>query len=256
MERTQSFLNQISLKLRHRFWGNWQLRSGLPTVQPQEPARLKERQFYDLVLKRAFSPDEAQRQNLVLDVGCRNWSYLASIADFFQNAQLEGVEIDSLRRYWNLYRRVDYANAYAQAFRKQGRQIECFADDFLKFAWRKAPRGKPPLFCFFFPFVSENPCLQWGLPRQYADFGALVEHASKLANSNYQDAQFFSLHQGEWEGVLARAIYLEQGVEITSEGVISADEFKNFWPSPHDVWFIKGRSTTDLLNGSAHSVKN
>ena len=153
MERVQSFLNEIGLKLRHRFWGTWSIRSGLPQIHSNGPQRAKERQFYELVLNRAFSHDEGQRETMVLDIGCRNWSYLAALASFFPNAILEGIEIDSFRRYWNLYRRVDYANAFAQEFRTQGRNIEIFPNDFLNFTWRGPLKNRQPLFCFFFPFV-------------------------------------------------------------------------------------------------------
>ncbi|MEW6058421.1 MAG: hypothetical protein AB1540_17610, partial [Bdellovibrionota bacterium] len=89
-------------------------------------------------------------------------------------------------------------------------------------------------FAFFYPFVSERPCLKWGLPAKFSQFERLVRHALTEAKKFRAKTQILSVHQGEWEAEIARSVYLKQGFEF-SEQIILAHEFSQLWPSFYDV---------------------
>jgi len=223
-------LNQLQFSLRNRTYGQLKLRSGLPATQPAGT----EREFYRLVLSRAMGMTQDSQVQEVWDIGCRNWSYAQALAEFFPGASLVGVEIDGGRRYWNLYRRIDQAESYARELRDQGRQASVIYADFQKVHEHR--QADDVLFCFFYPFVSENPCLSWGLPVEYSDFTSLIMHARKLADG----AHILSCHQGEWEAELARESYRKAGVSV-SEQVLHASEFAGLWPSPYDAHLFFGK---------------
>lgn len=241
----QSLVYGLEFEFRQRFWGRCRLRKGLPSVLAEDPGRAQEEQFYQMLLGQAYSAAEARRAGLVLDIGCRNWSYVAALTRVFPSARIQGYELDGFRRHWDLYRRIDYACAYAAraAGGESMPRVQCFAGDFR--AFKSLPEGSwtgtGPLYCFFYPFVSKDPCVSWGLPERFGDFGSLVQHAIGLAHGAYREPQFFSVHQGEWEATLARAVYLEQGMEILAEGVLPVVQFQHLWPARHDVWWIKSR---------------
>jgi hypothetical protein len=262
--------------LREKVLGQVRLRQALPTL-PGVQAREGERQYYQKLLSKVFSPEEAASIGYVTDVGCRNWSYAGALAEFFNSASLLGVEVDGGRRYWNLHRRRDYADAYAAELRGQGRKAETLFQDFATIRELPdlgAPRSKsglqnessdpaaPPqaqeiLFCFFFPFVSENPCQKWGLPTRFVKFAELIQKAQALGESENcrrskdvlhssrvhaqiqnpsnlrkptVKTRILSVHQGEWEADEARDVYTELGLTF-KESVLGVEEFTKLWPS-------------------------
>jgi hypothetical protein len=174
-----------------------------------------------------------------VDVGCRNWSYVPALAHFFQNAQLTGIEVDGWRRYWNLYRRIDMARAYAYQLRKEGRQIQVLEKDFREVNAVSIPGKKitQSVFCFFFPFLSENPCFKWGLPSRFVNFTDLLKHAQNLAESMNSKPRFISSHQGEWEAEEAQKIYSQLKIPIQKKSV-SVEESRGLWPSRFDTWIF------------------
>ena len=258
----------MSFELRRRYWGRLKLRPGLPPASRSAP----ELSFYELLLSRAPAGPSPLSVAEVWDVGCRNWSYAAALAGFFPRARLTGVEVDAGRRYWNLHRRGDAALAQVAALRDSGRAVRFLAGDFGEIAKlaggagagsefaarsglsdeagiadrlendaavaRDSDRGVEAspgsvVVCFFFPFVSENPCRRWGLPARYANFPTLLKAASALAPAGWT----LSAHQGEWEAELARGAYAAAGAR-SRESVVAAAEFAGLWPSPHDVHLL------------------
>lgn len=246
-----NLLNEIRFTLRTQVWGKVRFRHGLPEVIPTRPEIKKECDFYSLVLSRGFSPADAQKMGLVVDVGCRNWSYVGALSRFFPNADLLGVELDGLKRYRNLFRRIDYAEAFAEKGldvrnARPGREIRVVALDFLEIRElrQKESRelsGGGPLFCFFFPFVSEDPCLAWGLPKQYGNFGELLDHAVDSSLELCREPLFLSLHQGPWEAEIARGLYLERGIEITHEEILPVESFQHLWPGKYEICLFRCR---------------
>lgn len=237
-----NLLIQLQFRLRNRWLGHIVLRSGLPGVIENDTVR-KERAFYSLVLHeitKTCAADPAKAA-AVVDIGCRNWSYAKALGEHFPTADLLGVELDGGRRYWNGYRRIDVANSYAAELSSETRKAECLYADFRKLDpenLRPFTEQRELWFTFFYPFVSEDPALAWGIPQEFADFGALLTHARKLSNAVGRKYRVLSLHQGSWEANLARESYQKAGLSIACEGVIPQERFEGLWPSRHDAyWF-------------------
>ena len=252
--RVQGSLNALQFRVRERWLGKWTIRKGLPPGVDSE-AVLRERQYYRLLLSRTFSEVEAQKVRVVVDVGCRNGAYLAALAEFFPHSKLIGVELDWARRYWNFFRRIDFAEAYARVLRDQGRDVQVFGKDFLDLSLDLSLElpGTPEktenleaeslVFSFFFPFVSENPCLKWGLPTRFVNFGDLLRHVQVLSApflSKKEGRSFFCLsaHQGEWEEEEALLAYQQAQMDVARFRV-SPQEFSGLWPSPYETRLIR-----------------
>ncbi|MCM2278307.1 MAG: hypothetical protein NDJ89_09550 [Oligoflexia bacterium] len=235
-------LNALSFTLRDRFWGRLRLRRKSPVPRVDETIR-REREFYSLLLTRAFPLPFTPKPGLWVDVGCRNWSYAPALAQFFPGAALLGVELDGRRRYWNLHRRMDLAQAFARECRLPGTGggagAECFFGDFRKLSsLPRLPEGNAPvLFSFFYPFVSPDPCHGWGLPAKFADWAALLKHGRALARTASRPALFLSVHQGEWEAEIARTTLARLKMP-SRELRVHAKEFQGLWPSPHDAYLF------------------
>lgn len=230
----ESPLRSVQFLLRTHLWGRVPLRRR-PVDMTGDFAETPEFRFYQLLIQRGLPHTLRTAVTEIWDIGCRNWSYLPAVAASFPNARIRGVEVDGARRYWNLYRRMDVAEAYAQGYRTSGREVEFFPKNFLKVDLSSAE--KETLFCFFYPFVSSRPCVKWGLPTRYADFDSLLRHAAQPILSLGEAPKIFSVHQGCWELELAVAAYQKQGLE---HRVIRVDpvEFQGFWPSSHEQFLI------------------
>lgn len=227
----RDLLNRVQYGIRESSWGGAKLRPGLPRVDAS-PGR-PELGFYRLLLDTAFGPDPDPSVLQVWDIGCRNWSYARALAEKFPRAELIGVEADGRRRYWNLHRRMDMASAFAAELAREGHRTRCVFSDFRATDLSGAVSGA--IFLFFYPFVSENPCLSWGLPLRFADFRSLLTHVREAAPS----PRLLSCHQGEWEGELAREAWAGSGFRISSETVIEPERFEGLWPSPHPVVLLQ-----------------
>jgi hypothetical protein len=230
--------NEIQWNLRAKWLGQIPLRRGLPPLgAPIAIAR--ERAFYNKVLGKALPQGAPFPPDLLVDIGCRNWSYAQALADFFPKTQLLGVEVDGWRRYWNLYRRIDLARAYAEDLCQQGHSAGVIGEDFRNVDLRSHLGSQSSnlhriAFCFFFPFVSENPCLQWGLPKRFMDFSQLLEHSQSqiksFSNDQRVESFWISAHQGEWEAEEARNAYQKVGFKV-KESCLPVEEYRELWPS-------------------------
>ncbi len=216
------------LEMNHRFREQVGKRLKLRPGLPLELTNQGELAFYRLVLERSRISPKART---VVDVGCRNWSYAPTLAEYFPDAELHGVEVDGARRYLTLHRRMDAALAQAVALFEVGRCAHTHFKDFRE----TQIRGPDMAFTFFFPFVSQDPCRAWGLPaNKFASFAELLEHALYLCDGK---CQILSAHQGEWEAELARDAYTEAGLKVR-ERVLYPEEFSGLWPSPHPVQIL------------------
>ncbi len=227
-------LENFQFQLRQRLLGRLILRPGLPRLRACA-ADANECAYYRKLFSAAMDKRTRQQVGRVVDVGCRNWSYAQALADCFPKAALLGVELDGYRRYWNMYRRIDYAQAYAAQL---GRPTRVVAGDFRALEALGDLGGAPEtLFCFVFPFVTEDPCLSWGLPSCYADYQALLQHALHLTQPH--GARFLAVHQGDWEVEAARESYAALGFEMHSIK-LRPTAWAGLWPSPHDNWVCYG----------------
>lgn len=96
----------------------------------------------------------------ILDIGSKNWFYAPAEWHFFRyqgfdkDINLTGIEIDPYRLYQNLYSRQDYAEYYIKNLentRYIGQNLLEHRDSYDYITW-------------FFPFVTQEPLLHWGLP--------------------------------------------------------------------------------------------
>ncbi len=231
----QDTWTHLQFALRKNVFGKIRVRSSLPVPQLTQGIQ-KERQFYHFVLSRALASEEKGSWKQVVDVGCRNWSYAQAIAEFFPNANLWGIEVDGNRRYLNLYRRMDFARTYAEELRSESRDVQFWHGDFENFNELQA--SKDTLFCFFYPFVSENPCLKWGLPTRFVKFSNLLRHALEISSKEGSPRTgILTLHQGEWEAEISRRAFREVGLSF-EEKVLKVEEFEEFWPSQHNAHLL------------------
>lgn len=232
----RNLANEIGFSLRQEYFSKLALRASIPKVSFTTNRSQQENQYYKLILSTGFGlPLSEIRQ--VIDVGCRNWSYLQSLSDFFPNSALKGIEVDAGRHYWNLYRRIDMIRAYGQLMRRmRSQEISWLHSDFR--ALSHIQPNASAAFCFFFPFVSEHPCLKWGLPRRFVCFKELLTHSIKLSETARSPTIWISSHQGEWEAEIARKIYeklsSQYGLAIR-EHTLGVERFKNFWPSQYET---------------------
>ncbi len=96
----------------------------------------------------------------ILDIGSKNWFYVRELYNFFKynnfekEIWLDGIEIDAYRVYTDFHARYDYAMHYSAGL-KNCRYI---AGDFL------GHYDKYDYITWFYPFVTEFPLLEWGLP--------------------------------------------------------------------------------------------
>ncbi len=244
--------SRLTLELKWRDWAyqHLRLRSGLPTAPLKPHSKINESLFYESILKQSFSNDELQGVTHWVDVGCRNWGYLPGCLNAFPKLQMGvGVERDPGRIYWNGYYRGDYAQAAAKQACSMDRKIQFVAADFKALTpletWGD-PNDSPAqsrLITHFFPFVSDHPCIQWGLPTEYAHFTPLAKHTLDLLKISSKDPRvnqrWLSLHQGDWEADEARKIWLQLGCRFT-EKRIHPDEFRGNWPGRHPLYLFSG----------------
>jgi hypothetical protein len=243
----------VQFFLREHLFGKVVLRRGLPYV-PAPTEVTPEHRFYRLLIENSLTPEERSRQNLVIDVGCRNGSYLAALAQAFSRADTVGVELDGNRRYWDLYRRADYARAFCaslethlQTEKRVGqensgtperRQVKVVFGDVRKLSGSELglPDTGSVLFTLFYPFVSEHPCLKWGLPVQYASFKLILQHLRELQQARPQlQLGLLSAHQGEWEAEEARKSFNALSIIPSRETLFAREQFAELWPSLHPV---------------------
>jgi hypothetical protein len=221
-------LRSIQFSLRQKAWGRLKLRRRLPEARSE--ASELELYLHFTQLARSCTPTSATSD--VIDVGCRNWSYVGALRQAFPNARLLGIELDGYRRYFNLFRRIDFARAFAKHA-----DAQVFHADFLSLSKGSLNLGPSPLFVFFFPFVSDHPCLKWGLPTQYVDFLECLRHARALAAEG--PFAILSVHQGEWEGELAAKIYssfmTEMRAKPLQQSTLSPEFLGAGWRAPFPV---------------------
>lgn len=106
-----------------------------------------------------------------LDAGAKNWSYVEAIPAFLKarlinSYELDGVEIDTNRRYANFRTRASAANYFIRELP----EARYHAGDLLR--WNQPAH----VISHFLPFVFEDPHLAWGLPGECFQPQAVLDH--------------------------------------------------------------------------------
>ena len=113
----------------------------------------------------------------VIDVGSKTFFYAEPMYQYFkqknQSFALTGIEIDGYRRYENGHTRCDYADYYT----KHLTNCRYVIDDFLNL------QRKADVITFFLPFVTIDPLVNWGLPKQNFTPQKLLSHAHACLNN-------------------------------------------------------------------------
>jgi hypothetical protein len=245
--------SRLALELRWRDWAyqNLRFRRGLPARPTESQAGTQESLFYQAILSEALSACHRERITHWVDVGCRNWGYLDGCLTALPALKLGiGVERDPGRIFWNGYYRGDYAQAAAERGRTASREVRFLASDFrhinsdLFLESEMSGQKSSRLITHFFPFVSEYPCKQWGLPPDYAHFHDLAEHTLTLLNSERGESSsrptWISLHQGEWEAEIAREVWRGLNIGFT-EKVLEPAKLPGKWPGRHPLHLLVGK---------------
>ncbi|RYE85444.1 MAG: hypothetical protein EOO65_00360 [Methanosarcinales archaeon] len=192
---------------RRALLGRLVLRRGLPAVRSSFEQR-DECTYYTMLIRAALPQHRCLDIGRVVDIGCRNWAYAPAIAACFPAADLVGIEVDGYRRYWNMYRRIDYARAQAAAL---PRPAQVVLGDF-RDHWPAPPVAGATLLCFFFPFLTPTPCARWGLPHRFADYASLIKHGMRCTAA--ARTVWLCVHQGDREANLARRMYRDLGLSM------------------------------------------
>lgn len=200
--------------------------------------RAEELRFYSLLL--APLQEHKSYYEHWVDVGAKSWSYIRALAydERGQNRakRFTAVEVEGNRLYWNLSTLAHKAQAYVREAQLTGIADYCSLDFRL---WHpQEALGTSTLFSFFFPFVSSDPCLAWGLPERFVCFEDCLQHALTLTGGK---SHFLSAHQGKAEAQLARACYARLGLAVT-EHVIEMQRFARFWPAKTDIHVLLSQS--------------
>lgn len=186
------------------------------------------------LLDRITPSDPVDRPLSVLDVGSKNWAYLAAEAAWVKHrvgasvSEFSGVEIAGDRYYWDLTTRATRAEYFMESVEAVA-GIHCHyqVSDVRKI------QGSFDFVISLFPFVSEAPHLAWGLKPATFDPEGFHSHLRGLLKPG---GVLIMANQGEWEWELARAFCSEFQLE-KSEAVTGS-----LHPSPHTVYLSRWRN--------------
>jgi hypothetical protein len=161
-----------------------------------------------------------------LDIGAKNWSYVEALASFARkhcgpDYDLDGVELDPHRRYSNLQTRGQAAQRFIQPIP----QATYHSGDVRQ--WQQPAQ----VISLFLPFVFAEPHLAWGLPLNYFEPQALLNHALQLLKPG---GLLIVVNQGEVEAQ-AQADLLENAratfpLQIKNLGQLAAPFIEYRYP--------------------------
>lgn len=128
----------------------------------------------------------------ILETGAQDFSRLPAIRKFFTlnhfSPTITGLELDPFPILTDLHSRADKADYYLSLAKNSGDKF--LAGDFFKSALQA------DCILSFYPFVSANPALAWGLP---AEFGSAEKWLEGFSRTLKPGGLLLVVHQGEWE---------------------------------------------------------
>ncbi|MGE3260976.1 MAG: hypothetical protein AB7K68_04275 [Bacteriovoracia bacterium] len=135
---------------------------------------------------------ELPEQMEILETGAHDFSRLPAIRNFFTlnnfSPAITGLELDPFPILTDLHSRADKADYYISLTKNPGDKF--LAGDFFKSALQA------DCILSFYPFVSANPALAWGLP---AEFGSAEKWLEGFSRTLKPGGLLLVVHQGEWE---------------------------------------------------------
>lgn len=149
----------------------------------------------------------------ILDIGSKNWFYAAGEWSFFKyhNGEkeifLDGIEIDAFRLYSDFHTRYDYAQYYI----KNLENTRYIAEDFLKH------NENYDFIVWFFPFVTEFPLQEWGLPLSRFKPLEMLQHAYDSLNSG---GKIFIINQDENEYTIQENLIKKLNLSYEKKGAL------------------------------------
>ncbi|MDD3012772.1 MAG: hypothetical protein PHC34_03630 [Candidatus Gastranaerophilales bacterium] len=154
---------------------------------------------------------QANNELKILDIGSKNWFYAEGEYNFFKynsfekNIDLTGIEIDAYRLYTDLYSRYDYASYYI----KNLKNANYIVGDLL------LHKENYDYIIWFFPFVTKEPLLNWGLPLKFFKPQNMLEHTYSLLKPN---GTLIIVNQGEEEYIEQENLIKELNIPYSKKG--------------------------------------
>lgn len=151
----------------------------------------------------------------ILDIGSKNWFYAEGEYNFFKyndhekDISLTGIELDAYRLYTNLYSRLDYASYFIRNLEN----TRYIAGDFTHH------KGNYDYITWFFPFVTKEPLLYWGLPLKFFKPDAMLEHAYSLLKPH---GTLIIVNQGEKESIEQENLLKSLNIPYSKKGTFES----------------------------------
>lgn len=151
----------------------------------------------------------------ILDIGSKNWFYAEGEYNFFKYNNQEktismiGIEIDAYRLYTDFYSRRDYALHYIKNL------INCkyIADDVMQH------NKQYDFITWFFPFVTPEPLLNWGLPLKLYRPDKMLKHVFSLLKP---DGKLIILNQGKEEYLKQEELLKKLNIPYLKQGMFNS----------------------------------
>lgn len=142
----------------------------------------------ELELQRWISPSPKMLR--CIDAGCQGFARAPALFDYLlhhkHTLRLTGIEVDAFPLLSNLHSRYDIGRYFSQLL-PGARYV---ATDF--FQWQDSF----DLLFGFFPFVSLEPTLAWGIPKNFGNADLWLQSIVKNTTTN---GVILIAHQGDWE---------------------------------------------------------
>lgn len=139
----------------------------------------------------------------LIDVGSKNFYYVAALQSFFKPKELTGIEIDAYKLYQNFHTRLSYAQSYIRRYPN----TQFLAQNFLDHT------GHAQGLTWFLPFVVPYPLIKWTLPMSTFQPQKLFAKAYEILEPN---GWLFMVNQGEAEKEQAYRLAQDAGFRLKS----------------------------------------
>lgn len=180
------------------------------------------------LLQNQLDLTKAKNNISILDIGSKNWFYAKGEYQFFKNHSfkksitLTGIEIDAYRVYSSFYSRYDSAQNNIKGLNNANYISGDLLNHFDKYDY----------ITWFFPFLTKEPLLYWGLPLDFYKPKQLLLHAFSLLNKN---GTMIIMNQGEEEYIIQKTLLLNNNINF-----IEINEFKSsFLDYDHKRYCLK-----------------
>ncbi len=161
------------------------------------------------ILENYFLQADIKPDAHILDVGSKNWHYIEALHNFFNNkapdALIDGIEIDAYRMYINFHTRYDYAMHRISHMPN----VRYIVGDVLEH------KDKYDDILVFYPFVTPEPLIRWGLPLSRLKPVQLIEHLYDILNPG---GRILVVNQFESEYLVIKTILEGLGHEYKDYG--------------------------------------